>query len=98
MEETVKAGDGIDGDAVIADVAGVALFLRLKNDLNVLLGDGVRPALGNGWLAKAALCLRLLRVQVRRNSVSGTTWMPIPKSLQNSLEKTSATSLICIKA
>lgn len=67
VEEAVKAGDGIDGEVTIAtDPAVLALFLRLKKDLKVLPGDGVRAEEADGDPTNAATCFRLLRVHVRR--------------------------------
>lgn len=65
-----------------AEPAVAALFLRLKKDLNVLPGEGERTEDGDGEATRAATCLRLLRVQVKRYSDSGTIWMPMPARLQ----------------
>ena len=57
----------MDGEVTIAaEPAVFALFLRLKNDLKVLPGDGVRAAEAVGEPARAVACFLLLRVQVKR--------------------------------
>lgn len=83
VEEVVKAGDGMEGEGTMAaEPVVAALFLRLKNDLKVLPGEGDRAEDAAGELARAAICFRLFRVQVKRKSESGTTWMPIPVRLK----------------
>ena len=67
MEDDVRAGDGIDGEVTMpAEPVVCVLFLRLKNDLNVLPGEGESTAEGLGEPTRLATCFLLLRVQVRR--------------------------------
>jgi hypothetical protein len=89
VDEEVSDGEGIEGEAtMLLDTAACALFLRLKNDLKVLPGDGERTV-EEGEFTVAATCFLLCRVHVRRNAASGEAWtcMPIPWRLQEEMRQ-----------